>query len=114
MDAGGFSWSLLTIVGPLLLAAVVLFMVANNAGWIERAFDAKTDPAGDLGVHAEHWDRAFDVMDNRLVPAVRPPRRPRPLTAWDRYLLGSPDFEVAEERGATAPFEPPRPAPPAT
>lgn len=36
-------------------------ILVNNAGWIERAFDAKTDPAGDLGVHAEHWDRAFDV-----------------------------------------------------
>jgi hypothetical protein len=41
------------------------------------------------------WDRAFDVMDNRIVPALRPPRRLRPLNSWDRYLLGRPDFDEA-------------------
>lgn len=30
MDAGGFSWSLLTILGPLLIAAVVLFAILKN------------------------------------------------------------------------------------
>lgn len=36
-------------------------ILVNNAGWIERAFDAQTDPNADLGAHAEHWDRAFDI-----------------------------------------------------
>ena len=30
MDAGGFSWSLLTIVGPILLAIVLLWAVLKN------------------------------------------------------------------------------------
>lgn len=30
MDSGGFSWSMLTIVGPLVLAAVILWAVLRN------------------------------------------------------------------------------------
>ena len=30
MDFGAFSWSLLTILGPLLIVAVVLFAVLKN------------------------------------------------------------------------------------
>jgi hypothetical protein len=39
------------------------------------------------------WDAAFDVMDNRVVPAMRPPRRLSPLNSWGRYLLGNPGFD---------------------
>ena len=55
------------------------------------------------------WDRAFDVMDNRVVPAMRPPRTVPPLGTWDRYLLGQPDFE---QQPADAPSVPQRPAGP--
>jgi hypothetical protein len=44
------------------------------------------------------WDRAFDVMDNRVVPAMRPPRSVPPLRTWDRYLLGRPGFEQQPAR----------------
>ena len=41
MDGGGFSWSLLTIVGPILLFLVLLWAVLRNrkpkAGDIDRA-----------------------------------------------------------------------------
>ena len=30
MDAGGFNWSLLTIVGPALLAVVILWALLRN------------------------------------------------------------------------------------
>ena len=30
MDGGGFSWSLLTILGPILLFAVLLWVVLKN------------------------------------------------------------------------------------
>jgi cyanate permease len=30
MDAGGFNWSLLTIVGPALLAVVILWALLKN------------------------------------------------------------------------------------
>ncbi|HET6404216.1 MAG TPA: SDR family oxidoreductase [Candidatus Thermoplasmatota archaeon] len=36
-------------------------ILVNNAGWSEPARDPRTDPAADLGAHAEHWDRALDV-----------------------------------------------------
>lgn len=36
-------------------------ILVNNAGWSEPARDAKTDPDGDLGAHAEHWDHAMEV-----------------------------------------------------
>ena len=36
-------------------------ILVNNAAWIEAAIDAQTDAAADLGTHAEHWDRAFDI-----------------------------------------------------
>ena len=32
MDAGGFNWGLLTIVGPALLAVVILWAVLRNRG----------------------------------------------------------------------------------
>ena len=32
MDGGGFNWTLLTIVGPALLAVVVLWAVLRNRG----------------------------------------------------------------------------------
>jgi hypothetical protein len=30
MDGGGFNWSMITIVGPLLLAAVILWALLKN------------------------------------------------------------------------------------
>ncbi|MEA3015362.1 MAG: hypothetical protein QOI38_84 [Sphingomonadales bacterium] len=37
MDAGGFNWSLLTIVGPALLAVVILWaLLRNRASRVSR------------------------------------------------------------------------------
>lgn len=37
MDAGGFNWTLLTIVGPALLAVVILWALLRNRGARNRA-----------------------------------------------------------------------------
>jgi hypothetical protein len=58
------------------------------------------------------WDRALDVMDNRIIPGPPARRRTTPLSRWGGYLLGSPQFEetpraapadVAGTRGPTEP-----------
>lgn len=36
-------------------------ILVNNAGWSEPARDHRTEPAVDLGTHAEHWDRAMEI-----------------------------------------------------
>jgi hypothetical protein len=41
------------------------------------------------------WDRALDLMDNRIVPGAPARRRTRPMSRWGGYLLGSPQFEEA-------------------
>jgi hypothetical protein len=41
------------------------------------------------------WDRAMDVMDNRIVPGQSARRRTRPVSRWGGYMLGSPQFEEA-------------------
>jgi hypothetical protein len=41
MDAGGFNWSLLTIVGPALLAVVILWALLKNRA--SRADRARTE-----------------------------------------------------------------------
>ena len=47
MDGGGINWSLITIVGPLLLALVVLWAMLKNRkssrGEIERTEQATRD-----------------------------------------------------------------------
>ena len=43
MDAGGFDWTLLTIVGPALLAVVILWAVLKNRA--SRAGRARTEEA---------------------------------------------------------------------
>ena len=43
MDAGGFNWTLLTIVGPALLAVVILWALLRNRG--SRADRDRTDQA---------------------------------------------------------------------
>jgi hypothetical protein len=44
MDAGGFNWSLLTIVGPALLAIVILWALLRNRG-ASRADRDRTEQA---------------------------------------------------------------------
>ncbi|HEX8217488.1 MAG TPA: hypothetical protein VF577_08475 [Allosphingosinicella sp.] len=44
MDAAGFDWSLLTIVGPALLAIVILWAVLKNRG-ASRADRDRTEQA---------------------------------------------------------------------
>jgi hypothetical protein len=44
MDAGGFNWSLMTIIGPLLLLAALIWLVlrrnkSRNADYTERKTD---------------------------------------------------------------------------
>jgi hypothetical protein len=48
------------------------------------------------------WDRAFDVMDNRIVPGQTPQRRLRPPTLWGGYVL-APSFEESTGEGPQAP-----------
>jgi hypothetical protein len=43
MDAGGFDWTLLTIVGPALLAVVILWAVLKNRA--SRGERARTEEA---------------------------------------------------------------------
>jgi hypothetical protein len=44
MDAGGGSWGIINIVGPLLLAAVLLWALLRNRGASRREID-KTEEA---------------------------------------------------------------------
>jgi hypothetical protein len=44
MDAGGFNWTLLTIVGPALLAVVILWALLKNRG-ASRAEKDRTENA---------------------------------------------------------------------
>lgn len=56
MDTGGFNWSLMTIVGPLLLLAVLLWLVLRrNKSRKTRFTDEKTD---DLYAEGERRRRA--------------------------------------------------------
>jgi hypothetical protein len=45
------------------------------------------------------WDRALDVMDNRVVPGQARKRRSGPLSLWDRYFL-APQFDDSPEAAA--------------
>lgn len=44
MDSGGFNWTLLTIVGPALLAVVILWALLKNRG-TSRAEHDRTEQA---------------------------------------------------------------------
>ena len=43
MDAGGFNWTLLTIIGPLLLALVIVVAVLRNR--VSRDVEEKSEKA---------------------------------------------------------------------
>jgi len=56
MDAGGFNWSLLTIVGPALLAIVILWAVLRNRGASRGERDRTEQATRDL-YRAEEAER---------------------------------------------------------
>lgn len=62
MDAGGLSWSLLTVIGPLVLAAVILWAVLRNR--TSRREKDRTEQATRDLYNAE--DRAHRGEDDRV------------------------------------------------
>ena len=60
MDAGGFDWSLLTIVGPALLAIVILWAVLKNRGSTRAERDRTEQATHDLYREEEAERRAPD------------------------------------------------------
>ncbi|WP_106640582.1 hypothetical protein [Allosphingosinicella vermicomposti] len=48
MDSGGFSWSLITIIGPILLALVILWAMLRNRKASRRDVDRTEQATRDL------------------------------------------------------------------
>jgi hypothetical protein len=48
MDLGGFNWSLITIVGPLLLAVVLLWAFLRNKASSQSEIDRTEEATRDL------------------------------------------------------------------
>ncbi|QPQ54583.1 hypothetical protein IC614_09630 [Allosphingosinicella flava] len=48
MDSGGFSWSLITILGPILLAAVLLWAIVRNRKASRRDIERTEQATRDL------------------------------------------------------------------
>ena len=48
MDAGGGSWGILTIIGPILLAAVLLWVLLRNRKTSKRDIDRSEQGTHDL------------------------------------------------------------------
>jgi len=59
MDAGGFDWTLLTIVGPALLAIVILWALLRNRG-TSRAARERTEDATHRLYEQEEAQRRSD------------------------------------------------------
>ena len=45
------------------------------------------------------WDHVMDEMDNRSVAGQHGARDPRQLSRWDRYFLGTPQFDETAAAG---------------
>ena len=60
MDLGGFNWSLLTIVGPALLAIVILWALLRNRGASRGERDRTERATRDLYREEEAERRAPD------------------------------------------------------
>ena len=61
MDAGGFNWSLLTIVGPALLAVVLLWALLRNR--TSRAQRDRTEEATHRLYRQEEAERRDESSD---------------------------------------------------
>ena len=60
MDAGGGSWGIITIVGPLLLAAVLLWALLRNRKSSTRDVDSSEQGTRDLYREEEEKRRSGD------------------------------------------------------
>lgn len=60
MDAGGGSWGILTIIGPLLLAAVLLWVLLRNRKARNRDVDRTEQGTRDLYREEEEKRRSGD------------------------------------------------------
>ncbi|MET1112090.1 MAG: hypothetical protein ABWX67_11245 [Allosphingosinicella sp.] len=60
MDAGGGSWGIVTIVGPLLLAAVLLWVLLRNRTSGKRDRDRTEQATRDLYREEEEKRRSGD------------------------------------------------------
>jgi len=58
MDASGFNWSLLTIIGPALLAIVILWAVLRNRGASRAEVDRTEQATHNLYAEEEAERRA--------------------------------------------------------
>ena len=59
MDFGGFNWSIMNIVGPVLLAAVLLWALLRNRG-SRRDVDRSERGAADVYNESERVRRSGD------------------------------------------------------
>ena len=64
MDAGGGSWGILTIIGPLLLAAVLLWVLLRNRKAGHRGIDRTEQGTRDLYREEEEKRRSGDDARN--------------------------------------------------
>ncbi|HEX8378962.1 MAG TPA: hypothetical protein VF619_00260 [Allosphingosinicella sp.] len=60
MDAGGGSWGIINIVGPLLLAAVLLWVLLRNRKTSKRDIDRSEQGTHDLYREEEEKRRSGD------------------------------------------------------
>ncbi|MEO6433244.1 MAG: hypothetical protein ABIO29_04615 [Sphingomicrobium sp.] len=56
MDAGGFNWSIMTIIGPILLLAVVIYAVLRNRSAGKSTSTPRTEDATE-NLYAEEESR---------------------------------------------------------
>ena len=68
MDAGGGSWGIITIVGPLLLAAVLLWVLLRNRKAGKRDNDRTEQGTRDLYREEEEKRRSGDDRFVRYSP----------------------------------------------
>lgn len=45
MDAGGFNWSIITIIGPILLLAAIIYVVSRNRSAGKSTSNPRTEQA---------------------------------------------------------------------
>ena len=65
MDGGGAGWSLITIVGPILLLAVIVFVVIRNRQSSKRSVDRTEAATRELYKSQDAADKALDEKVRR-------------------------------------------------
>lgn len=64
MDSGGFNWSLMTIIGPILLLAVIIYAVWRNRSAGKSTSNSRTEESTERLYEQEEQRRRAGTDDD--------------------------------------------------